>query len=192
MWRRPQRRKLLSQASRARDFQGKTAHLLMIGQIELRPTCSPSDSALRPVQSSFAKSPQTCPFAKATPQASISPPPNCTSLQLLSFRPLSSDTSSNMFRNALRQSTRAVGAASAAGRVAAVSLLTWPSCGHDDASQPPIESPNANILHPSGNDSGRSIGLEAAFFELFRASLGSGCGVALPQGYTSANFVFLT
>lgn len=62
--------------------------------------------------------------AKANCQQPQSPLPqlqrrcNCSS-----FRPLSSDTSSNMFRTAVRQSTRAVGAVSAAGRVTVVSLL---------------------------------------------------------------------
>jgi hypothetical protein len=51
----------------------------------------------------------------------ISPPRNCNSLQLFSFGSRHTPTPHKMFRNALRQSTRAVGALSASSRVAVVS-----------------------------------------------------------------------
>lgn len=87
----------------------------------------PSDRLCSPSPSSSKIS--ICSSAKAAPHSPISPPSNCTLLQLLSFHLQTSHTSLNMFRNALRQSTRAVGAVSAAGRVAAVSRFLLPRPG---------------------------------------------------------------
>lgn len=70
--------------------------------------------------------------------------PNCTLLQLLLSRLRPPITSFSMFRNALRQSTRAVGAVSAAGRVAAVSP---PSA--IPATRRAIEARRKNSLNPS-------------------------------------------
>ena len=67
--------------------------------------------------------------------SSISPPPNCTSLQLFLLRCISFNTIKMIFRTAIRQSTRAVGAVSAAGRVAAVSPARVLSASHQTSPQ---------------------------------------------------------
>jgi hypothetical protein len=113
--------------------------------------------------------------AKATrPQSPL--PPDCTSLQLISFPLQSSVTSFNMFRNALRQSSRAVGAVSAAGRVAAVSLLT-PS--RSDF-QTPIEPPQATRCRHRDNAVGAQLGIADIVASIVKLFLS--CAVALGPG----------
>lgn len=174
--------KLLRQAS---GYVGKTAQRALIGQ------AGPSSAPPSPSQTLFPVTvlPKNsiCSPAKAAPQPPISPLPSCTLLQLLPFPSRPPYTSLNMFRNALRQSTRAVGAVSAAGRVAAVSLPSSPE-------------PSANAIDSRPDLSGKRLqgsigspdGVYTSFELLFGAvlALDARCSAGGPLRRASANLFF--